>query len=132
MNRYQLMINEFLHNSGYVEKGRVGEQEWWLVNGSIKVQIFLHPRKGDTDLIVAANLLRYARSFPEFENYLLKLNGSFRLRGVSLGFRNHHLVASYIRPVEGLDPEELEWIITSVALVADELDDFLVNRFQLE
>jgi hypothetical protein len=30
-----------------------------------------------------------------------------------------------------LDPEELEWIIASIAVIADEYDDFLIEKFNL-
>ena len=41
MNQYSAMVNEFLVNCGDAEKETVSEQEWWIINGSVKVQIFL-------------------------------------------------------------------------------------------
>ena len=32
---------------------------------------------------------------------------------------------------QGLDPEELQWIIASIAVIADEYDDFLIKKFNL-
>jgi hypothetical protein len=30
-----------------------------------------------------------------------------------------------------LDPEELEWIIAKIAVIADEYDDLLIEKFNL-
>ena len=53
------------------------------------------------------------------------------LKGVCFGIRNKHMILSYIRPVKGLDSEELEWIIASIAVIADEYDDYLIEKFEL-
>jgi hypothetical protein len=33
--------------------------------------------------------------------------------------------------VLGLDPEELEWMIACIAIIADEYDDYLLNEFSI-
>ena len=131
MNQYSAMVNEFLDNCGDAEKETVSEQEWWIINGSVKAQIFLTTLKDNAELVVAANLFRYDKMDAEMNQYVLQLNGTFKLKGVSFGIRNNHLVLSYIRPVQGLDPGELEWIIASIAVIADEYDDFLINKFKI-
>ena len=68
----------------------------------------------------------------DINEYILKLNGTLKLKGVCFGIRNKHLVLSSIRPAQGLDPEELEWIITSIAVIADEYDDFLIEKFNMQ
>ncbi len=85
----------------------------------------------NAELVVAANLFPYPEQNAEVNAYVLKLNGTLKLKGVSFGIRNQHLILSYIRPVHGLDPEELEWIIASIAVIADEYDDFLIEKFKL-
>ena len=125
------MITDFLHNYEDVEKAFVSNQEWWIVSGSVKVQIFLTSLDQNAELIVASNLFQYPNSISEINEYVLKLNGTLKLKGVSFGIRNKHLILSYVRPVEGLDKEELEWIIACIAVIADEYDDFLIEKFDL-
>ncbi len=131
MNQYSAMITDFLHKCGDAEKEFVSENEWWVVSGSVKVQIFLSNMEGNAELVVAANLFQYSEQNAEVNAYVLKLNGTLKLKGVSFGIRNQHLILSYIRPVLGLDPEELEWIIASISVIADEYDDFLIEKFKL-
>ena len=125
------MITDFLHNYDDAEKAFVSNQEWWIVSGSVKVQIFLTSLDQNAELIVASNLFQYPNSISEINEYVLKLNGTLKLKGVSFGIRNKHLILSYVRPVEGLDKEELEWIIACIAVIADEYDDFLIEKFDL-
>jgi hypothetical protein len=125
------MITDFLHNCGEAEKGFVSNSEWWIVSGSVKVQIFLTNLEDNAELVVAANLFQYPQQNSEINEYVLKLNGTLKLKGVSFGVRNKHLILSYIRPVQGLDTEELEWIVASIAVIADEYDDFLIEKFNL-
>ncbi len=125
------MITDFLHKYADAEKAFVNDQEWWIISGSVKVQIFLTSLENDAELIVASNLFQYPDSIPEINEYVLKLNGTLKLKGVSFGIRNKHLILSYVRPVEGLDLEEFEWIIASIAVIADEYDDFLIEKFDL-
>ena len=125
------MINDFLTNCGDAEKKTISDQEWWIINGSVKVQIFLTSLEDNAELVVAANLFSYEKPDHELNRYVLQLNGTFKLKGVCFGIRNKPLVLSYIRPVQGLDPEELEWIIASIAVIADEYDDFLINKFRI-
>ena len=131
MNQYSAMITDFLHKCGDAEKEFVSENEWWVVSGSVKVQIFLTNMEDNAELIVAANLFQNPEQNADVNAYVLKLNGTLKLKGVSFGIRNEHLILSYIRPVQGLDPEELEWIIASIAVIADEYDDFLLEKFEL-
>ena len=125
------MITDFLHNCGEAEKGFVSNSEWWIVSGSVKVQIFLTNLEDNAELVVAANLFQYPQQNSEINEYVLKLNGTLKLKGVSFGVRNKHMILSYIRPVQGLDTEELEWIVASIAVIADEYDDFLIEKFNL-
>ena len=125
------MITDFLHKFGDAGKKFVSEKEWWIVSGSVKVQIFLTNLEDNAELVVAANLFQYPEQNADVNTYVLKLNGTLKLKGVSFGIRNNNLILSYIRPVKGLDPEELEWIIASIAVIADEYDDFLIEKFDL-
>jgi len=131
LNKYSAMITDFLHNCGEAEKEFVSSQEWWIISGSVKVQIFLTNLEDNAELIVASNLFQYPTQKTEINEYLLKLNGTLKLKGVSFGIRNKQLILSYIRPVQGLDPEELQWIIASIAVIADEYDDFLIEKFNM-
>ena len=126
------MITDFLHNCGEAEKGFISSQEWWILSGSVKVQIFLTSLDDNAELIVASNLFQYKVQNADINEYVLKLNGTLKLKGVCFGIRNKHLILSFIRPVQGLDPGELEWIITSIAVIADEYDDFLVEKFNIQ
>ena len=131
MNQYSAMITDFLHNCGEAEKGVISSQEWWILSGSVKVQIFLTSLDDNAELIVASNLFQYKVQNTEINEYILKLNGTLKLKGVCFGIRNKHLILSSIRPVQGLDQEELEWIIASIAVITDEYDDFLIEKFNL-
>ena len=102
------MITDFLHKSGEAEKGFVSNNEWWVICGSVKVQIFLTNLEDDAELVVAANLFKYTEQNKIVNEYVLKLNGTLKLKGASFGIRNKHLILSYVRPVRGLDFEELE------------------------
>ena len=125
------MITDFLHKSGEAEKGFVSNNEWWVICGSVKVQIFLTNLEDDAELVVAANLFKYSEQNKIVNEYVLKLNGTLKLKGASFGIRNKHLILSYVRPVRGLDFEELEWIVASIAVIADEYDDYLIEKFNL-
>ena len=131
MNQYSAMITDFLHNCGEADKGFISSQEWWIMSGSVKVQIFLTSLEDNAELIVASNLFQYEEQNADINEYILKLNGTLKLKGVSFGIRNKQLIVSYIRPVKGLDPEELQWIIASIAVIADEYDDFLIEKFNM-
>jgi len=131
LNQYSSMITDFLHKSGEAEKGFVSNNEWWVICGSVKVQIFLTNLEDDAELVVAANLFKYSQQNKIVNEYVLKLNGTLKLKGASFGIRNKHLILSYVRPVRGLDFEELEWIVASIAVIADEYDDFLIEKFNL-
>ena len=125
------MITDFLHKFGDAGKKFVSEKEWWIVSGSVKVQIFLTNLEDNAELVVAANLFQNPKHNAEVKTNVHKLNGTLRLKGVSFCIRNNNLILSYIRPVKGLVPEELEWIIASIAVIADEYDDFLIEKFDL-
>ena len=101
------------------------------MSGSVKVQIFLTSLEDNAELIVASNLFQYEEQNADINEYILKLNGTLKLKGVCFGIRNKHLILSSIRPVQELDPEELKWIIASIAVIADEYDDFLIEKFNL-
>ena len=131
MNKYSAMITDFLHNYEDAEKAFVSNQEWWIISGSVKVQILLTNLDQNAELIVASNLFQNPNPNSEINEYVLKLNGTLKLKGVSFGIRNKHLILSYVRPVQGLDPEELEWIIACIAVIADEYDDFLIEKFNI-
>ena len=94
MNQYIAMINDFLANCGDAEKKTVNDQEWWIINGSVKVQIFLTSLKDNAELVVAANLFSYEKPDDELNRYVLQLNGTFKLKGVCFGIRNKHLELS--------------------------------------
>ena len=125
------MITDFLHKSGEAEKSFVSNSEWWVICGSVKVQIFLTGLEDDAELVVAANLFNYSQQNEAINEYVLKLNGTLKLKGASFGIRNNHLILSYVRPVRGLDREELEWIAASIVVIADEYDDYLIEKFNL-
>ena len=46
------MITDFLHNYDDAEKAFVSNQEWWIISGSVKVQIFLTSLDQNGELIV--------------------------------------------------------------------------------
>ncbi len=131
-NQYSELITAFLENCGEAEKGFISETEWWIVNGSVKVQVFLTSLEEEAELIVASNILHVDKIPPELYKYILQLNGSFKLKGTAFGIRNHQLILSFVRPVEGLDMEEFEWMMACIAVLADEYDDFLIKKFNLE
>lgn len=130
-NEYSNLISEFLDHCGDAQKATVSDTEWWIVNGSVKVQIFLTSEEDTAELIVAANLLKLNKPTEAMMMYVLQLNGSFKLKGAAFGIRNQQLILSFVRPVMGLDPEELEWMIACIAILADEYDDFLIKKFNL-
>ena len=132
LNQYSAMITDFIHNCGEEEKGFVSSQEWWILSGFVKVQIFLTSLNDNAELIVASNLFKYHVQNADINEYLLKLNGTLKLKGVCFGIRNKHLILSYIRPVQGLNPEELERIIAKIPVIADEYDDLLIEKFNLQ
>ena len=65
------MITDFLHNCGEAEKEFVSNQEWWIISGSVKVQIFLTNPEDNAELIVASNLFQYPIQKADINEYLL-------------------------------------------------------------
>ena len=131
MNHYSALITDFLHNCGEAEKGFISNQEWWILNGSAKIQIFLTSLDENAELIVASNLFQYQVQNSDINEYILKINGTLKLKGACFGIRNNHLILSFIRPVQGLTPDGLEWIIASIANIANKYDNFLIEKFNI-
>jgi len=131
LNHFSALITDFLHNCGEAEKGFISNQEWWILNGSAKIQIFLTSLDENAELIVASNLFQYQVQNSDINEYILKINGTLKLKGACFGIRNKHLILSFIRPVQGLTPDGLEWIIASIANIANKYDDFLIEKFNI-
>ena len=129
MNKYSALISDFLHNCGDADKGFVNDTEWWIVNGSVKVQIFLIPRRRRRINCSGQSFLTL-RSNPDLNEYVLKLNGTFKLKGVSFGIRNKHLVLSlFVRAWPGSRRTGVD--DCCIAIIADEYDDYLLNEFSI-
>ena len=131
MNHFSALITDFLHNCGEAEKGFISNQEWWILNGSAKIQIFLTSLDENAELIVASNLFQYQVQNSDINEYILKINGTLKLKGACFGIRNKHMILSFIRPVQGLTSDGLEWIIASIANIANKYDDFLIEKFNI-
>ena len=80
LNQYSAMITDFIHNCAEAEKGFVSSQEWWILSGFVKVQIFLTSLNDNAELIVASNLFKYHVQNADINEYLLKLNGTLKLK----------------------------------------------------
>lgn len=101
---------------------------WHLSRGSAQIYIFLNEFKNMSTLRVAApvvylpkeNLLPFYRRCLE-ENFFM-LNCGFALD------KNVLFIVSE-RPVTGLDPEELDAMVTQVSFNADDFDNKLKDEF---
>ena len=66
-------------NCGDAEKETVSEQEWRIINGSVRSD--LPDYLEDNELVVAANLFRYEQTDAELNQYVLQLS-DFKLKGL--------------------------------------------------
>jgi hypothetical protein len=126
------MIGKFFRSRGLDSDGHVVETcdgyGWWLTQGSAKIYVFVQDDKGGPVLRINSPILH----FPDVERerfflHLLELNRD--LTDCWLCVCDEVVIVTAQRPTLGLDQEELDSLIWSVAQVADLLDDRLAREF---
>ena len=106
------------------------QSSWTLKRGSASLLVTCVKRQDVLTLRVVSPVLLLPDAdarLPLFTRVLeLNANG---LGNCAFGLVGDRIVALSERPVEGLDPKEIEQIIRQVAAVADTYDDRLVKDF---
>lgn len=101
---------------------------WNFRRGSAIVEIYLVQRDGAGSLKVLSPIMHLPSSglLPLYRR-LLEMNLS--LSNAAFGVYTDVVYVFSERPLEGLDPEEVDHIIEQVARFADDYDDSLVSEF---
>lgn len=106
------------------------QASWTLKRGSAALLVTVVRRQEVLTLRVVSPVLILPAAEARLPLYtrVLELNAN-GLGNCAFGLVGDRLVALSERPVEGLDPKEIEQIVRQVAAVADTYDDRLVKDF---
>lgn len=103
---------------------------WWLQEGSAMVYIFVQedPRGGAPLLKINSPILHFPdKNKEDFFAKLLELNRD--LSCCSFATYEGIVLITSQRPIQGLDPEELNTLVWNVSHAADVFDDLLAKEF---
>ncbi len=113
------------------EEARIDSEEvhgWALKRGTAIVYIFLNENKYINTLRIVSPLLYIPKkNQKEFLKKCLEYNYYFI--NCALGLNEDILFLVEERPLTGLDPEEVEYIINNLSRIADRLDTELAKTF---
>lgn len=101
---------------------------WWVKRGSAVIYIFILEEKSGPIIKLTSPIVHFPVQNREgFFHHLLELNRD--LNECSLAAFQGVVLLGCQRPTRGLDPEELEYMVSYVGAKADELDDKLAREF---
>ncbi len=101
---------------------------WWVQRGSALVYIILNEHEGlETVRIISPILYLPNENILPFYRKCLEIN--MDLCNCAIGVYDDKVSLISERPIEGLDPEELEGTIHYLSSVADDLDNKLADEF---
>jgi hypothetical protein len=104
---------------------------WWLDEGSAQVYVFVQEADAGPVIRVNSPIVHFPSDNREaFFRRLLELNCELNM--CCLCTYGEVVIVSGQRPTRGLDQEELDSLIKTVASVADEFDDKLAQEFNLQ
>lgn len=126
------MIESFFRKIGTdASSQRLRDKEttgWWAQRGSAAIFIMLNDHDGMTTLRIVSPLLYLPQeNILPFYRRCLEIN--LGLLNCALGVTGDKVVLATERPIEGLDPEELEGTLNFLSAVADDLDNQLADEF---
>lgn len=101
---------------------------WWIMEGSAKVYIFIQDAPKGIVIRVTSPILHFPQQNRE-QFFLRCLDINRELNCCSLAAYEEIILVSAQRPIEGLDPEELNTLIWNVSNAADVFDDHLSREF---
>lgn len=107
-----------------------GASEWKFKKGSAQIRVKLIKTPNDSWFLVDSEVMKAPKqNLLRFYQKLLELNGAATF-GAAFSLRGDVVLLSMLRPVEGLEPEEIKSIVTIVAEMADKYDDELLQLFK--
>jgi hypothetical protein len=126
------MVEKFFQKIGInAANNRLKDAEtpaWMVVRGSAAVYISLHESDGGSSLRIFSPILFLpTENILPFYRRCLEINRE--LLSCALCVQDDKVAIVSQRPIEGLDPEELEGTVGYLAAVADELDNKLADEF---
>ena len=108
----------------------VGPNKWVFRKGSATIRVKIIKGAESVWFSVDSEIMKIPnQNLLRFYRKLLELNGPATF-GTFFNIHNETLLVSALRPVKGLEPEEIESIVTIVAEVADKYDDELKVMFK--
>ncbi|GAB1422589.1 hypothetical protein MASR2M15_28260 [Anaerolineales bacterium] len=132
LNQYVQVIEQILNDIGIpVQEARHTSQRgygWHITKGSALIEIYLNEQANRGYFQVVSPLIHIPASglLPLYRR-LLELN--LQIANAALGIYLDVVYIYHERPVEGLNLNEVNEIITSIAVYADDLDNQLVEEF---
>ena len=102
---------------------------WWVQRGSALVYILLN-EEDETVRIISPILYLPEKNILPFYRKCLEMNTS--LINCAFGAMDDKIVLVSERPINGLDPQELEGTIQYLSAVADDIDDKLAIEFKAQ
>lgn len=126
------MVEKFISNIGLnPNESRLQDKDtigWSLVRGSAFIYIILNNNSGlNTIRIISPILYLPKENILPFYRRCLEIN--MGLVNCAIGVHENKVTIINERPIEGLDPEELEGTINYLSGVADDLDNRLADEF---
>jgi hypothetical protein len=126
------MVEAFLQKCGAnPKKHRLPDKDtigWQIARGSAIIYILINNHEGLTTIRVISPILTLPKSnILPFYRKCLEINTG--LISCALGAYEDKVAVLSERPIEGLDPEELEGILNHLSAVADDLDNKLADEF---
>lgn len=107
-----------------------GPNTWVFNKGSATIRVKIIKGAESVWFSVESEIMRVPnQNLMRFYKKVLELNGPATF-GAFFSVRNDILMVSSLRTVEGLEPKEIESIVTIVAEVADKYDDELKLMFK--
>ncbi len=104
---------------------------WWLKSGTATVYIFVQDEPTGPVVRATSPILHFPQAGREqFFHRLLEINRD--LSTCCLASYQEVVLVTGQRPIEGLDAEELQFLIGNVARVSDELDTSLSRQFDAQ
>lgn len=108
---------------------QTGQGAWKFSKGSADIHVKIIKGPSNTWFHVTSEIMRVPhQNLLKFYRVLLELNGPATL-GASFSIHDNYVFVSMLRPVEGLDTEEIRSMVTIVAEIADKYDDELKEKF---
>ena len=125
------MVEKFMRKKGLdpSQQRLKGDQiGWFAIRGSAYIYIFINQYDNFNSIRVYSPILYLPEeNILPFYRKCLELN--WELKNCAICVYENEVALVVERPIEGLDPEEVEWTIDYLSQVADNLDNKLADEF---